>query len=241
MQDEAELIATTQAMDIQADRFPIVTDTVIQEEEPVVPNIALQEVVPMDVAISTPRTLPQALALLPPLMRPTTSVQQIPEHVMDLQRPPTSPESLESIPNIVVVAPSREDDDKDVAGPALTVPSDDTSLSPHQGEKKSFRCPRCPDTAPQTFTRQFDLKRHIDHKHQEMTSKEKRALTCPCCYEVLSRKDAFRRHCSRVPASCLRNARLRNKSDPPPQPESLYKLCRAGKPPAPDRMPIPES
>ena len=235
MQDEEELIATMQAtLDIQADRFPIVPETVIQKEEPVVSDIVLQEAV---AATSTPRTPPQApVALLPPLMRP--SMQQILDVVMDSPRPPMPLESRDSIPDIVVFGPSRDEDDEDMTGPTPALPSDDTSsLSPQRARKKEerpFRCPHCPNTRERTFKRQFDMKRHIRNTHQEKTPEDQRKLTRPSCYEVLSRPDAFRRHYLKVPGSCVRVAKLKNKSDPPAQPESLYKLCRAGFPPAPD-------
>ncbi len=48
-----------------------------------------------------------------------------------------------------------------------------------------FGYPLCPDAAPRTFKRRFDMKRHIKAAHTNMTPNKKRELTCPCCYEVL--------------------------------------------------------
>lgn len=106
-------------------------------------------------------------------------------------------------------------------------------MQPKQPKAKVIECTQC----AKTFTRQYDLGRHIKSKHEVQTTAVARARTCPVCYETLSRPDAFRRHCKIVPKSCVRVAKLYGKPIPPPQPESLYKLCWEGKPPLPEMRP----
>ncbi|KAF8201017.1 hypothetical protein BJ912DRAFT_808052, partial [Pholiota molesta] len=55
---------------------------------------------------------------------------------------------------------------------------------------KVFLCTQC----DKTFTRQYDLGRHIKSKHEVQTTAVVRTRTCPVCYQTLSRSDAFRRH-----------------------------------------------
>ncbi|KJA28933.1 hypothetical protein HYPSUDRAFT_33396 [Hypholoma sublateritium FD-334 SS-4] len=247
MQSEEDLISATEAMDIQADHFPVMQDTGIQEEDLlalIVPGIAVQEA---EVAMPTPWTLsPAPVPQVSILMGTATSMQQLLDAVTAAPRAPTPPESLELSPDIVVVGPPGDEDGENVAAPApraTLLPDCEASLSPHHGRQKTsrvdgrFRCSQCPNTAPKTFTRLFDMKRHIENVHQGRTLEGRLALTCPCCYEELSRTDSFRRHVFKVPASCMRYSKLKGKSPPPPQPESLYELCRAGNPPLPDRMP----
>ncbi|KAF8967948.1 hypothetical protein BDZ97DRAFT_482352 [Flammula alnicola] len=125
--------------------------------------------------------------------------------------------------------------------------NDDTfepGSEPRHGKQKTsrklngqFKCQQC----PMTFTRNFDMLRHIKSIHEAQTEDKKLALTCPSCYEVLSRSDAFKRHVVKVPASCVRLSKLLGKERPPAQPESLYDLCRGGHPPLADLLnrPLP--
>ncbi|KDR75715.1 hypothetical protein GALMADRAFT_497323 [Galerina marginata CBS 339.88] len=108
-------------------------------------------------------------------------------------------------------------------------------LQPGRSRQKSrkanglFKCRFC----SVQFTRNFDMLRHIKSVHETPTVDKKLARTCPCCGEVLSRGDAFKRHITRVPSSCNRYAKLQGKDEPPPFAREFYDLCVAGKPPLP--------
>lgn len=145
---------------------------------------------------------------------------------------PVEPErSIPAQPETPVVGSEAQEDD---ASPSPASASYHSSPSPpplpvKQKKQKrqklvgQFVCPDCPG---KTFTRNFDLKRHIKSVHEKDDVDQAMARTCPCCHEVLSRDDAFNRHCRRVPGSCLRRSQLFRKSPPPEQPESLYKSVR---------------
>ncbi|KAJ3514797.1 hypothetical protein NLJ89_g2164 [Agrocybe chaxingu] len=90
-----------------------------------------------------------------------------------------------------------------------------------------FKCDQCPEE----FTRNFDRMRHVKSRHESQTRDKMLQRTCPCCFEVMSRKDAFKRHLKIVPASCKKARSIRGKPPPVEAPESLYEQCRALKAP----------
>ncbi|KAF8911473.1 hypothetical protein CPB84DRAFT_1761886 [Gymnopilus junonius] len=106
------------------------------------------------------------------------------------------------------------------------------SRAPKRKNRKSgvteFKCPQCPDAS---FTRNYDMLRHIKNLHEKPTYDTILARTCPCCFVVLSRKDAFKRHILRVPEGCVRYAQLRGLTFDPVEDPQLFALCRAFKPP----------
>jgi len=92
-------------------------------------------------------------------------------------------------------------------------------------KKGSFKCPQCTIL----FTRNFDMSRHIKTVHETAPDEVLRSRTCPCCFTVPSRRDAFRRHLLRVPMSCNRLAQICGKPQPNiqgSQLETLYEMCR---------------
>ena len=86
-----------------------------------------------------------------------------------------------------------------------------------------FECPHC----SRRFTRNFDMKRHMDTIHLTQTTEAIDALTCTCCGENLSRKDAFMRHIKKVPNSCIRAAQLKQKPPPTRLSDETYATHKA--------------
>ncbi|KAF4620715.1 hypothetical protein D9613_000836 [Agrocybe pediades] len=92
-------------------------------------------------------------------------------------------------------------------------------------KKGSFKCPQCTIM----FTRNFDMSRHIKTVHETAPEEVLQTRTCPCCFTIPSRRDAFRRHLLRVPMSCNRLAQICGKPQPViqgSQLEALYEMCR---------------
>lgn len=105
------------------------------------------------------------------------------------------------------------------------------SRTPKRRDRKSstngFQCPQCGIG----FTRNYDMLRHIKNIHEAQTYDKIISRTCPCCLEVLSRKDAFKRHVLRVPEACTRYAKLQGRTFKPNDDPELFALCRSGDPP----------
>ncbi|KAH9485478.1 hypothetical protein JR316_0002386 [Psilocybe cubensis] len=112
--------------------------------------------------------------------------------------------------------------------PPATVPkSKQSKMVKKAPPTASFMCEYCASA----FTRNHDKNRHIKSIHQEQTLSAIKSRTCPCCNEVLSREDAFRRHIIKMPDSCIRLAELRSMPLTPDQKSRLQKMHADGIPP----------
>jgi len=77
----------------------------------------------------------------------------------------------------------------------------------------------------QSFTRNFDLQRHIKQKHKQ-GKEEDPAKTCTHCEVVLSRPDAAMRHVKAIPESCNHVRRKEGRPELPAQPAAFYEECK---------------
>ncbi|PPQ75071.1 hypothetical protein CVT26_011814 [Gymnopilus dilepis] len=147
------------------------------------------------------------------------------------------PSKIVSIPpQLPIPAPVLENNEMGTQGDdsdEYQPPNNKTSRSTKRVNRKStsstsgFKCTQC----GVTFTRNYDMLRHIKSIHEDQSYDKLLALTCPCCFEVLSRKDAFKRHILRVPDGCKRKALLQGRVFEPKNDPQLFALCRANKPP----------
>ena len=118
-----------------------------------------------------------------------------------------------------------KDSDKKIAGDAyLPEPKPARGLGIRKKLSKSsspkFGCPQC----SQRFTRNYDMKRHTESVHVTQTPEMIKALTCTYCGEYLSRKDAFKRHVEKIPNSCNRVAKIKQKPVPAPLSKETYAI-----------------
>ncbi|CAA7259015.1 unnamed protein product [Cyclocybe aegerita] len=156
----------------------------------------------------------------------TTQVQALQQQENNHPQPldqPLDQQSDQSSP----VSPSEQENYVAKTAPQHGRQKKATTTRSRPKQQGPFKCDQCPEE----FTRNFDRMRHVKSRHESQTRDKMLQRTCPCCFEVMSRKDAFKRHLKIVPASCKKARSIRGKPPPVEAPESLYEQCRALKPP----------